>query len=230
MKAECPQCKRPVPQVAVCPFCGGATGHGSPIEQVLAAADDGPAPAPSKTQAGQRPPDPKGKVQAQITRITQVKEGRPWLWPVVLVLVIGAVATTWWLRPRTVDVDVLAALASTAVDPCQGRPVCVLVFVAPDAPGAKSSRKTIDRMAAQFERGNIGFGIIVGADSPERIRAYAERYGEQANTWMDTGRWQAANQTTTVPTWYVLDSRRRAKTVVEGTYRPYDYHLEKLGL
>lgn len=219
---SCTQCHRDVaPQVAVCPFCGERLA-----EAIAAEATDTQATLPVR-----RPR--QGFTTARrsdVPRLAPVGlSASAKFWLILVVLVAGGAGAFWWLRPRHLPVATLMPTGDEAVL-CQGRPTCVVVYLAPRHRASERSLQLIDELRERWEESEeVGLAVVVGADEPDALRRLADRIGGE--TWLDPDRRVLhATGADILPAWFVVGPDGKVLQHVEGTYFPLLYHIEKLGV
>ncbi|MEZ4465010.1 MAG: hypothetical protein R3F43_11055 [bacterium] len=114
--------------------------------------------------------------------------------------------------------------------PCSGQRRCLVVYIAPWAPSTERTLALLKQLAADWaDSSDLGLAAVVGADDPDSMKALTGLLPVPALLDADDA-FARRMDVETVPTWWMVDSAGGVTQRVDGTYLPYDYHLERLGL
>lgn len=90
---------------------------------------------------------------------------------------------------------------------CTGKKYCITVFVAPWCPACKSSQESF-RSIAQYlpqNRPDVGFGVVIGAGSPEENHSEKDVLAQLDVQTDDSGSILKKRNITSFPTWLIND-------------------------
>ncbi len=229
---RCPACTHEIAdQVAVCPFCR----HRFLVD-------------PTPTPGAPAPPDPHGTTQVSMPAIQIPGAHRrqrqlivmgeasqlpgsttwgPWPWLIPLLAVVGVIAWLALRVPRFPE-GLAQARVEGAAWPCDGAERCVVVFLAPWDEASRQSLPTLQAVREQAGEG-VAVAVVVGAGERTLVQQMADEIGPDA--FIDPeGRTLEKLKARIVPMWFVLDAKGDVTTSVEGTYKPVEDHLRRLGI
>lgn len=216
-----------------CPFCGAGSDY-DPAAPAPEPAESGPAPqhnnAPTLNNAPPviRPPPIHRPEMVVMGDAVPRGDGFRFPWGFLLVLVAIGAAVTYSLMPKRLDISMLEPYDPVATF-CQKKATCVVAYVAPWCPASRTSLRMIAQFREQLEADGIGLAVVIGNDDGDRSRQVADLVGETA--WIDRGDLLLKRMDIeTLPTWFRLDGDLKVRERVDGTFRPMDYNLEKLGI
>ncbi len=236
----CVSCGKRIPnEVPVCAFCGARQADGS--------TDDAYDPGGRTTEmaTSQRPtstePAARRKRQAPLPSLPtpgmvvmgEAARGGPrkgLVASIAIALTLAGAAGAWLLTPAEFPVARLTPVGAEEEAVCRAAPRCVLVYLAPWSEASQESLSVVNKLREELDGDpDVGFAIVVGHDTPDRVQRYAESLG--AHTWADEGDVALrAVGLETAPSWFVLDGAGKVLSRVEGTFFPYDLHLARLGI
>ncbi|HSA24218.1 MAG TPA: hypothetical protein P5076_22345, partial [Myxococcota bacterium] len=160
----CPRCDQELgSSPGICPFCGVTVAHyqGPRLGPQAITRLAGPAPA----RQGPR---------------------RPGLGLGVVVLLLVAAAITWSLWPRKLPrTDLVPSRAhASGLDPCLGKPRCLVVYLAPWCPSCKSAARVVREAIAGYAGSReVGVQAVVGQDERGALEEMAAGIGP--STFLD---------------------------------------------